>query len=344
MIIPSRKGIFDSGRLEFPAFIRAPLGLREGVVCHMVMDQNVSNRGRFIEITTTTINPEYWTHLWRIEIITEDKIGNSALLFRLLESRSINILTTEGSIHWSPQYHSTNLVVSLRQYASDIDGTTSTRSLNNTQNLRELEREIVAYFGDQIAIPSYKNKPLVAIKKLNSYHRISDCITNQTAFTISGIGISLRSGGINLPSRALNHINDKLGSGDIHYSSSVDTKTKLIRTLIYNNKLHEKSSIAIIFNCQGINMLSQIFESIKKSGFNIVQQQTRFASYDELLVMNKKYGYDKTHYNFPLRRLDALVEMEDEDGNKFESLIDNFKNKIESLNVNSGSHSFAKMI
>jgi hypothetical protein len=344
LIIPSRPRPLAETSIVLPGFIRAPIGLRNGARCYSLMDANVSPRSSCLELTTTAVPPGYWQHLWRVELMTEDSIGNAALLFSLLEDRGFEILTVESSVNWNPQYHSTNVVVSARQYSSDIDGSPTSRLAVNRQSLDELERDILAYLGDQVAIPPYKSLPLIKVRRLNSYKRLSDCLDTLTAFLISRNGIVLEGDSIRLSRRALSHMQNRLLEGDLCYTSSVDTKTKLVRTIIYNATKNPKFSVAVYFNSVSARAFSVILAAVSSCDLNVVQQQCRLATQAEDALMRREFDYDPSHYESSLKRLDLLLEREPGTYESRENPVVRLSRRIERINTFSGDRLFAHIL
>lgn len=302
----------DRRKLLFPAEVLSPLSIETGSSLYSFIDR-VRNDDRFhLEMVTTSIPQDLWRHLWRIELATDDYVGNSALLYELLEDRGIEILFVESSINDLANYHSTHLIVTCRGYNCELDGSPSQRDATNSQKLPELERDILSYLGHKIAIPTYRSEPILKIRRMNAHRRLLEDFEQGKCIAAKRTGTVLEEGGaIQLTTKALNQITKQLRKktkpGVITYTSSVDTKTRLLRTLFISNAYKARLKLRFLVDSES-PILGKIFRTISDAEFNILQHKVNFASQLVYASAVSDHSYDPEEYDSSLRQIDLLVE------------------------------------
>lgn len=308
MIFADKNRLHES-RIILPSYIRAPLALRDGTRYYSVVDNRKGTKTNSLEIITSTIDPAHWKHLWRLEFSAEDRPGNTHLLYSLLENRGIETIHSETSVNQYSIYHSAHLILSCRSYSSDIDATPAVRDAENWQDLSGLYRDLLAYFGDQIAIPMYRETPILKVRRMNAYRRLHDDVDQNERFLNSRGGLILRNSSMLFSKRMMNHLENKFGQNDnLYYTSLVDTKTRLVRTTIYDSTKPARRRVVILFNSNDRPVLAELFRVATNSSVNILQQYLRPASESEMQLVIQNYEYRPIHFAGHLRRLDLLVE------------------------------------
>ncbi len=256
-------------RIDLPERIRGSLYLDEGTLYYCVL-QNQATENDHLELITTTIPPEYWGDMWRIEFETEDRPGNTALLFGLLQDRQIEILNFESCFDPLSRKHISAVLLSARNYASARDLDYRERLLARNFELVELKEDILIYFWDQFAV-NPDQTPRVKIRRMKTFRRLFADFQDGSRFRAAKSGQTYSKSGIQLSEKAINHLHRTLKAEQFMSASIVDTKDRLIRTLIFGQSPKRIHSCQLAYPARSAEMLSALTQCLYEIGGNIVR-------------------------------------------------------------------------
>ena len=107
--------------VRLPVYHRAAAGIFDGTIVHGVHSPGAS------ELILSTVKPDQWGDLWRLEATLKDEPGAVLSLVNALVDNDVNILIQESVSECLPNgefVHHAFMVIDLAQHASanDLDG------------------------------------------------------------------------------------------------------------------------------------------------------------------------------------------------------------------------------
>lgn len=314
MIISEPRQPFDlkTKKISLPAWALAPLSLNRGARFWGIYGTPPQHHlhQRALELILTTIHPRFWSDLWRLEFTTDDRIGNLEKIADLLHHLSVEIIASEGSIHSVAKFHSMTFILSLRNYSSPVDGDTEARMKRAHFIAKNLEFLIKANFADQIVFND-AGFPRFKLKRLNLYRGMAsrDLLLSNYEKLCEDSGLVLTDVREVDPPEPF--VNDILSLGpDIYYTSAVDTKDRVIRTLFFSK--HERAPAHIQFATYGFNslVLYTILKLIADRLGNVIRYQIRRGLNENAqgLLGRLAEGKPKDHRKQQPARIDLTIE------------------------------------
>lgn len=158
----------DQFRLNIPVFHRAAASLVAGTQVFVVPVRRVP------EIIITTINPENWGDLWKLEVSLEDKPGAVESVIDTLEKNRANILAQESLSDFYNnriRVHHLSVVMDLAEYTSVIDGSTHERNHVQKPFLRPngLMHDILHNSIEYIKLSEFRDRWLYSFSRMNAF-------------------------------------------------------------------------------------------------------------------------------------------------------------------------------
>lgn len=273
MFISAGRVDLAGSTLEIAEWLRAPLYLSNGTKYFACLESKAHTSSN-IELVVSTFDSDFWDDLWRIEIDTNDEPGNTFLLFSLLQERGFQVLASESSINTFAKIHTTTVIVSAKEYIGDFDLTQRERLARARPELVEMQRELLIYFGDQIALNPDRS-PTLKIRHLRTYRKLSEDLRSGSRFLLNRIGEHLADNKITITSRAMDHIQAVAGQEHLQYAAAVESKDRMIRLLFFG-EAHPRSLYAqIIIDAEKREMLPLTYKMFYESGANIIRNTVR---------------------------------------------------------------------
>jgi hypothetical protein len=277
MIISQPRQPFDfsTRKIAIPAWAAAPLSLnRNGRFWGIYGQPPQHNDQRTFELILTTIHPQFWNDLWRLEFTTDDRIGNLTKIADLFRCERIEVIASEGSIHSVSKYHSMTFILSLRNYSSPVDGDTELRARADQFSAKYLQFLILSNFADQILFND-AGFPQFKLKRMNQYRRMSNVdllVTYRKLCGDDGLMLSATQE-VETP-EAFGRELEKLG-GEVFYTSAVDTKDRVIRTLLFSRNDRVPGHIQLSTYNFDSHVLYSVLKLISDRQGNIIRYQVR---------------------------------------------------------------------
>lgn len=277
MIISQPRQPFDfsTRKITVPAWAAAPLSLnRNGRFWGIYGQPPQHHDQRTFELILTTIHPLFWSDLWRLEFTTDDRIGNLTKIADLFRCERIEVIASEGSIHSVSKYHSMTFVLSLRNYSSPIDGDTELRSKADQFSAKHLQFLILSNFADQIMFND-AGFPQFKLKRMNQYRRMSNVdllVRYRKLCGDEGLTLSATHE-VETPEMFGREL-EKLG-GEVFYTSAVDTKDRVIRTLLFSKNEKEPGYIQLSTYNFDSHVLYCVLKLISDRQGNVIRYQVR---------------------------------------------------------------------
>lgn len=227
------------------------------------------------ELLVTTIPPDTWKDLWRIEIETRDEPGTLAHIHRVLEMLHLRTFVAEGNSNILDASHTMTFIVSAVDYKTAADKGTEHRFRNPRSALREAELTLKANLLDKLSLgmvnePRLKLRPLSAFKSLHM-----DCHVRDLRRILDERG-HIYNGSVRLPDAYL-----VAGQGGekqkTYYTVVVDTKLRMVR-LAFFDEGEAYGHIRLSFESdQSDKVLARIFGLLADNGGNVLRFQLRAA-------------------------------------------------------------------
>jgi hypothetical protein len=266
VIITGKRKRLDSDQLQLEDWIRAPVSLNSGSECWVSVDPSSAlGASSFGEIVCSPFPPSVWHDIWRIEIETEDKIGNLARILPILHENKIQILSSEGSINTNGDLHQMEFIVEATDYVSISDRDSEFRARSDEAQLVEIYDEIAVKLIDQMNFRA-DGSPKLKVRRIDAYYNISKHIRSKLLSIPENVKIGI-DGIVKLPSAIIDQLQNTIFneqsdfSRDAYYSASVDTKDRIIRCLIFTESENPLCHIQITME-HDRNIINRVFSTI----------------------------------------------------------------------------------
>jgi hypothetical protein len=274
LLIPSPRTELEGPDIALPAWAAAPLSLGIGVRYWLISERRRSSEGRSSkkELLVTTIPPDVWKDLWRIEIETRDEPGTLAHIHRVLEQLSLRTFVAEGNSNILDASHTMTFVVSAVDHRTAADKGTAERFRNPKSALLEAELTLKLNLLDKLALgmvdePRLKLRPFSAFKSLHM-----DCHVKDLRRILDERG-HVYGGSIRLPESYLS----ATSQGKTYYTVVVDTKLRIAR-LTFFDEAEAYGHIRVSFpSSRSDHVLARVFGLMADNGGNVLRFQLRPA-------------------------------------------------------------------
>jgi hypothetical protein len=274
MIISSRRvRLKPNAILTLPSWVRAPLSIQLNDTLYTVWESE-SNRS-FVEITLSRFEPSHWGDMWRVEVETVDQIGFYQEVTDYLLGINFMILACEGSVVDGGRSHMMSFILSGVNYASENDKNSRKRQASDYFALRDLTEAMSVMFIDRLLF-SDNGMPRLKIRRIDAYHRMWRRLDDGLKGPES---LKNRSSGVKLPDQIVNdvtvcypelsHVNS-----DCFYSTSVDTKDRLIRVIAFRDGAHKPFYLQIGIPGE-VRFIDEVFRLLKENECNVIKFQLR---------------------------------------------------------------------
>lgn len=269
---------FSRRQILLPNWSRAPVFLNAGARLWGVYHKPEQIRAASaMELVVTPIPPEHWQDVWRLEITTEDRPGNLALIYDILRASGIEVLFNEGSMHSFAKYHSMSFILSLLKYENRCDGNSSDRRSEALPHVPGLETIVETNFLNQMIFDG-SGAPRYGLKRLNLYWLMDRWHpNNKYKLMTSPMGLEIdHNGGFNPEETFFADLKTLAGnSKTIEYTPAVDTGSRCIRVLFFTTKHHSPGHMQVAAPMMSSDIIQRVMGIVHEKGGNIIRIQLR---------------------------------------------------------------------
>lgn len=172
-----RKSTQSKFAVRIPVYHRSAIGLFPGTKIYITP---LKNRR---DVMITTINPENWGDIWRIEVGLHDRPGAVKSIIDTLTRNKVSILLQESLSDVSykgMKNHTLYLLVDLAEYVDDIDGDTDSRNHVYKPNYRpnNLINQLISNSKTFLHTSIGEHRWDLYVERLEAFYRNKESRTN----------------------------------------------------------------------------------------------------------------------------------------------------------------------
>jgi hypothetical protein len=288
MIVSGALAGLDSERIGIPSEILEPIRLGRKTRYYSLL-QRPSPARKHVEVITTSIHPRYWADSWRIDIETHDKMGNSARITEFLASRSVDTLVSESMTNSSGQRHTMSFIVNCIDYTHQVDASSGERMANQAARLDGLREDIFLDLVDQLTLDD-RGYPRLKVGRMSTLYLMFQESQIDTDREIADRdGREAPNNFFELPSGYYGLLQEEM-AGPLSYIPSVDTKNRVVRTLIFSANNDGVRTLRISMERPTAHKIAQVFRILASRNGNIIRHHVRFIHLGE----TGSFGSNKT--------------------------------------------------
>jgi len=276
LIIPQKRFQIPTGggRITIASWLRAPLSLSNGSRYYSVYETSRDASRSYSEIIVSTISPQHWGDLWRIEIDTYDTAGTLALISTIFSAHRLIVLTSEGSVNSLSNVNAMTFLVSAIRYRTKADDDSAKRFSNPDARLRTLEFLLALNLMDRVALDS-AGLPKIKVRRMITYLALASEIVHGIRQHGAGgaAGGILKRNAIDIPKPNLAKLRADFGES-IFCTWHVDTKVRLARAHLFPAEL-APAHLQIVFSQNSTESLNLVLGHVYAVGGNVLKYQLR---------------------------------------------------------------------
>lgn len=269
MIINSAICRLSGSHISLPGAITGPILGGEETRLYSLLEEPKAP-AKYVEVLTTSINPQDWADLWRIEVETYDRVGTTMRLVQFLNHKGINVIASEAATNSFGRRHTISFIANCVGYSDSTDGDHNSRYRNPRALMERLSEGIELHFFEQLTLND-RGYLRVKIRRMSTLYSLhNEHLVQKQRIMISTGGREAIRGRLRLPSECLMLLREHV-SNNLWYSPSVDTKNRVVRTLIFGMSDSGVRHFQIkMNNCSSMN-LARLFELVASYQANIVK-------------------------------------------------------------------------